>query len=82
MTTEKAYLGIVTLAIAVISERIAVKWYYIGGYNGLINVPPLSIAGWEILNLMMIPVILVAMFTLMSRRSRAEIVGGSPEPMN
>jgi branched-chain amino acid transport system permease protein/urea transport system permease protein len=45
------YLGIVTLAIAVISERIAVKWYYIGGYNGLINVPPLSIAGWEILNL-------------------------------
>jgi urea transport system permease protein len=44
------YLGIVTLAIAVIAERIAVKWYYIGGYNGLINVPPLSIAGWEILN--------------------------------
>jgi branched-chain amino acid transport system permease protein/urea transport system permease protein len=44
------YLGIVTLAIAVISERIAVKWYYIGGYNGLINVPPLSIAGWEIYN--------------------------------
>lgn len=45
------YLGIVTLAIAVISERIAVKWYYIGGFNGLINVPPLSIAGWEILSL-------------------------------
>jgi branched-chain amino acid transport system permease protein/urea transport system permease protein len=44
------YLGIVTLAIAVIAERIAVKWYYIGGFNGLINVPPLSIAGWEILN--------------------------------
>lgn len=44
------YLGIVTLAIAVIAERIAVKWYYIGGYNGLINVPPLSIAGWELFN--------------------------------
>jgi branched-chain amino acid transport system permease protein/urea transport system permease protein len=44
------YLGIVTLAIAVIAERIAVKWYYIGGFNGLINVPPLSIAGWEIYN--------------------------------
>ena len=44
------YLGIVTLAIAVIAERIAVKWYYIGGFNGLINVPPLSIAGWEILD--------------------------------
>jgi len=48
------YLGIVTLAIAVIAERIAVKWYYIGGYNGLINVPPLSIAGWEVLNLKML----------------------------
>jgi branched-chain amino acid transport system permease protein/urea transport system permease protein len=44
------YFGIVTLAIAVIAERIAVKWYYIGGFNGLINVPPLSIAGWEIIN--------------------------------
>jgi len=45
------YLGIVTLAIAVIAERIAVKWYYIGGYNGLVNVPPLSIAGWEIISI-------------------------------
>jgi len=44
------YLGIVTLAIAVIAERIAVKWYYIGGFNGLISVPPLSIAGWEIID--------------------------------
>ena len=44
------YLGIVTLAIAVIAERIAVKWYYIGGFNGLINVPPLSFAGWEIID--------------------------------
>ena len=44
------YLGIVTLAIAVIAERIAVKWYYIGGFNGLINVPPLSFAGWELLD--------------------------------
>jgi branched-chain amino acid transport system permease protein/urea transport system permease protein len=41
----------VTLAIAVIAERIAVKWYYIGGYNGLVNVPPLSIAGWEIMSI-------------------------------
>jgi branched-chain amino acid transport system permease protein/urea transport system permease protein len=44
------YLGIVTLAIAVIAERIAVKWYYIGGFNGLINVPPLSIGGWDIVD--------------------------------
>ncbi len=42
------YLGIVTLAISVIAERIAVNWYYIGGFNGLIDIPPLSFAGWEI----------------------------------
>ncbi|MEN8243853.1 MAG: branched-chain amino acid ABC transporter permease [Thermodesulfobacteriota bacterium] len=41
------YLGIVTLAIAVIVERIAVDWYYIGGYNGLFSIPPLSVAGYE-----------------------------------
>jgi urea ABC transporter permease protein UrtC len=40
------YLGIVTLAIAVIMERIAVDWYYIGGYNGLFSIPPLSMAGY------------------------------------
>ena len=45
------YLGIVTLAISVIAERIAVKWYYIGGFNGLINVPALSFGGWEIIDL-------------------------------
>lgn len=38
-----AYFGIVTLAIAVIAERIAVNWNWIGGLNGLINVPPLNL---------------------------------------
>ncbi len=42
------YLGIVTLAISVIAERVAIKWYYIGGYNGLTGIPPLSVAGREI----------------------------------
>jgi branched-chain amino acid transport system permease protein/urea transport system permease protein len=42
------YLGIVTLAISVIAERVAVKWYYIGGFNGLTEVPPLTFFGWEI----------------------------------
>ena len=37
-----AYLGIVTLAIAVVVERLAVSWSYIGGLNGLINVPPIT----------------------------------------
>jgi urea ABC transporter permease protein UrtC len=39
-----AYLGIVTLAIAVIAERLAVNWTFIGGLNGLMNVPPLRLA--------------------------------------
>ncbi len=47
-----AYLGIVTLAIAVVVERLAVNWSYIGGLNGLMNVPPLTLgrigAGVEI----------------------------------
>jgi urea transport system permease protein len=41
------YLGIVTLAIAVIIERIAVNWYYIGGFNGLFSIPIFSVAGFE-----------------------------------
>ena len=44
------YLGVVTLSIAIVMERIAVKWYYIGGFNGLINIPPLSFAGREVSN--------------------------------
>lgn len=42
------YLGIVTLAISVILERVAVNWYYIGGFNGLTEVPALAFFGWEI----------------------------------
>lgn len=38
-----AYLGIVTLAIAVVAERLAVNWDYIGGLNGLMNVPPMNL---------------------------------------
>ena len=42
------YLGIVTLAISVILERVAVNWYYIGGFNGLTEVPALTFFEWEI----------------------------------
>ena len=38
-----AYFGIVTLAIAVVAERLATNWDYAGGLNGLINVPPLTL---------------------------------------
>jgi urea transport system permease protein len=40
---EGAYLAVVTLAIAVIAERIMSNWYTMGGYNGLLDIPPLSL---------------------------------------
>jgi urea transport system permease protein len=36
-----AYFAIVTLAAAVIAERAASHWDLIGGFNGLLDVPPL-----------------------------------------
>jgi urea ABC transporter permease protein UrtC len=36
-----AYFGIVTLAAAIIAERIAVNWNYIGGFNGILDIPAL-----------------------------------------
>jgi urea transport system permease protein len=36
------YLAIVTLAIALILERLLNSWYALGGYNGLLDVPPLT----------------------------------------
>jgi branched-chain amino acid transport system permease protein/urea transport system permease protein len=36
-----AYFAIVTLAAAVIAERAASHWAFIGGFNGLLDVPPL-----------------------------------------
>ena len=35
------FFGIVTLAIAFIVERIAINWNFLGGLNGLMNVPAL-----------------------------------------
>ncbi len=41
---QGAYFAIVTLAVAVIAERLAINWSYIGGLNGLMNVPPFMLA--------------------------------------
>jgi urea ABC transporter permease protein UrtC len=38
------YFAIVMLAIAVIFERIAVDWYYVGGFNGIFGIPPLTLS--------------------------------------
>lgn len=40
-----AYFGIVTLSAAVIAERLATNWSYIGGFNGLLDIPPMRL-GW------------------------------------
>jgi urea ABC transporter permease protein UrtC len=37
------YFAILMLAISVIFERIAVDWYYVGGFNGIFNIPPLKL---------------------------------------
>ncbi|MEO1016450.1 MAG: branched-chain amino acid ABC transporter permease [Pseudomonadota bacterium] len=42
-----AYFGIITLALAVIAERAATSWDYLGGLNGLIGVPPFDAAPFE-----------------------------------
>ncbi|MCX5570663.1 branched-chain amino acid ABC transporter permease [Kaistia nematophila] len=40
-----AYFGIITIAAAVIAERVTTNWRYIGGFNGLLDVPPLPLPG-------------------------------------
>ncbi|MCB2101626.1 MAG: branched-chain amino acid ABC transporter permease [Rhodobacterales bacterium] len=40
---QGAFFGIVTLAVAFIIERLAINWDYIGGLNGLMNVPPVNL---------------------------------------
>jgi ABC-type branched-subunit amino acid transport system permease subunit len=40
---QGAYLAIVTLAIALVLERLMSNWYAMGGYNGLLDVPPLDL---------------------------------------
>jgi len=37
-----AYLAIVTLAIALVLERLMSNWYGMGVYNGLLDIPPLD----------------------------------------
>ncbi|MCX5494951.1 branched-chain amino acid ABC transporter permease [Kaistia dalseonensis] len=38
-----AFLGIVTVALAVIVERLAINSSYLGGMNGLMSVPPITL---------------------------------------
>lgn len=38
-----AYLAVVTLAIAMVLERLMSNWYTLGGYNGLLDIPPINL---------------------------------------
>src|SRR5690606_39222209 len=38
-----AHLAIITLAMSLVLERLMTNWYALGGYNGLLNVPPLDL---------------------------------------
>jgi ABC-type branched-subunit amino acid transport system permease subunit len=38
-----AFLGIVTLALAVVVERLAINTIWLGGMNGLMSVPPITL---------------------------------------
>jgi ABC-type branched-subunit amino acid transport system permease subunit len=37
------FFGIVSLALAVLFERLAINWNWLGGNNGLMNVPPFTL---------------------------------------
>ncbi len=40
---QGAFFGIVMLAVAFIAERLAINWDFLGGLNGLMNVPPINL---------------------------------------
>lgn len=42
------YLAIVTLAIALVFERLLNNWYQLGGYNGLLDIPPLTFLSFHV----------------------------------
>lgn len=43
---QNAYFGIVTIVLAIIAERIATNWAYLGGFNGLLDIPSLN---WDMM---------------------------------
>ena len=63
-----AFLGIVTLALAFVFERLAINSNWLGGLNGLMNVPPLTLglngAGPEIYDPLPLYTVMLAVLTL------------------
>jgi len=63
-----AFLGIVTLALAFVFERLAINSDWLGGLNGLMNVPPLTLGlngdGPEIYDPLPLYAVMLAMLAL------------------
>jgi urea ABC transporter permease protein UrtC len=62
-----AFFGIVTLAVAFIVERIAINWDWLGGLNGLMNVPAIRPAlngGAELLDERAVYAVMLAVLAL------------------
>jgi len=41
---QGAYLAVMTIAVTLMLERLMSNWYALGGYNGLLDIPPLTIS--------------------------------------
>lgn len=63
---QGAFFGIVTLAVAFIVERLFINWDFLGGLNGLMNVPPIVLGlngdGYELWEA--VPLYYAALFVL------------------
>jgi len=61
---KDAFLGIVTLSLAVVTERIAINSSFLGGMNGLMGVPPLTLGlnggGAEIIDPLVLYAVMLA----------------------
>jgi ABC-type branched-subunit amino acid transport system permease subunit len=75
-----AFLGIVTLALAVVFERLAINATWLGGLNGLMNVPPINLGlngdGPELIDALPLYYLMLALLAMvvaaMSRLTRSE----------
>ena len=76
---QEAFFGVMTLAIAVIAEKVFVNWDYAGGLNGLLNVPSFKDGIWggeEIVDeravFFMALAVFVASYALLARLIRSD----------
>jgi len=70
---QGAYLAVMTIAVTLMLERLMSNWYALGGYNGLLDIPPLTISVgdfnyefWDAVPLfyLLLVIVFVVLFTL------------------